>query len=137
MAKFDLVAMATALENKLQELLDKIDEMKHDNNLSENTVRTQTHLKSHEAHNLLIMLQLVRNMRDQGDTETELPDEVAKWFESTTMLTETRKKGSIILHDGDSAFDILTKHENLTMGKLSDLAKKQGFKLDKGMIVRA
>lgn len=137
MAKLNLVAMATALENKSQELLDKIDEMKRDINLSENTVRTQTHLKSHEAHNLLIMLQLVRNMMDCGDTETELPGDVEKWFESTTMLTETRKKGSIVLHEGESAFDVLTKHENLTMGKLSDLAKKQGFKLDKGMIVRA
>lgn len=134
MAKLTLVAMATALENKSQELLDKIDEMKKDINLSENTVRTQTHLKSHEAHNLLIMLQLVRNMRDAGNTDTYLPEEVAKWFESTTMLTETRKKGSVILHEGDSVYEIMEAHPSYTLGKLKELVKKQGFRLDKGII---
>ena len=134
MAKLTLAAMAAALENKSQELLDKIDEMKKDLNLSENTVRTQTHLKSHEAHNLLIMLQLVRNMMDGGDTETDLPEVVAKWFESTTMLTEVRKKGAIILHDGDNVFDIMEQHPNLTMSKIKDLINKQGFMLDRGIV---
>lgn len=134
MAKLTLAAMAAALENKSQELLDKIDEMKKDLNLSENTVRTQTHLKSHEAHNLLIMLQLVRNMMDEGDTETDLPEDVAKWFESTTMPTEVRKKGAIILHDGDNVFDIMEQHPNLTMSKIKDLINKQGFMLDRGIV---
>lgn len=135
MAKMNLVAMTTALENKSQELLNKIDEMKNDINLSENTVRTQTHLKSHEAHNLLIMLQLVRNMRDAGDIETELPGDVAKWFESTTMLTETRKKGSIIFHDGDNMLEIVDANPNKNYAQIKKMMTEQGFHLE-GSIVR-
>lgn len=137
MATFKINDMISMLEGKSGELLNKIEEMEKDLNLSENTVRTQRQVKSHEAHNLLIMVHLCRFLRDyyfQGNGEMELPGDVGKWFESTTMLTETRKKGTVVLHDGDSVFDIMEAHPSLTMAKVKELIAKQGFMLDKGII---
>lgn len=136
MAKMNLRAMSDALVNKSDELMDKVESMKNDSTLSENTVRTQTHIKTHESHNLLIMLSLVRSMIERGDIDIEIPDSVATWFASTTMLTEVRKKGSILLHEGDNVFDIMEQHPTLTMSKLKSMAEKQGYRLDKGVIVK-
>lgn len=138
MATFKINDMISMLEGKSSELLNKIEEMEKDLNLSENTVRTQRQVKSHEAHNLLIMAHLCRFLRayyygdDNG--EMELPGDIGKWFESTTMLTETRKKGAIVLHDGDNVFDIMEAHPSLTMAKVKELVEKQGFMLDKGIV---
>lgn len=138
MATFKINDMISMLEGKSSELLNKIEEMEKDLNLSENTVRTQRQVKSHEAHNLLIMAHLCKFLRayyygdDNG--EMELPGDIGKWFESTTMLTETRKKGAIVLHDGDNVFDIMEAHPSLTMAKVRELVEKQGFMLDKGIV---
>ena len=121
------------LEGKSQELLDKVEGMKNDLNLSENTVRTQSQVKSHEAHNLLIMAHLCRFLRDyyfQGNGEMELPGDVGKWFESTTMLVEARKKGSIIFKDGDDLLKVMDEHPNVSYAKLKKMIEDQGFMLD-------
>ena len=139
MATFKINDMITSLENKSNELLDKIAEMEKNVNLSENTVRTQKQQKSHEAHNLLIMAHLCRFLRayyfgdDNG--EMELPEDIGKWFESTTMLTETRKKGSIVFKDGDDLLKIMDEHPNMNYAKLKKMIEEQGFVLD-GHIVR-
>lgn len=139
MATFKINDMITSLENKSQELLDKIEEMEKNVNLSENTVRTQKQQKGHEAHNLLIMAHLCRFLRayyygdDNGDFE--LPGDLGKWFESTTMLTETRKKGSIVFKDGDDLLKIMDEHPNMNYAKLKKMIEEQGFVLD-GHIVR-
>ena len=138
MATFKINDMISMLEGKSSELLNKIEEMEKDLNLSKNTVRTQRQVKSHEAHNLLIMAHLCKFLRayyygdDNG--EMELPGDIGKWFESTTMLTETREKGAIVLHDGDNVFDIMEAHPSLTMAKVKELVEKQGFMLDKGIV---
>ena len=134
MATFKINDMITSLENKSQELLDKIKEMEKNINLSENTVRTQKQQKGHEAHNLLIMAHLCRFLRayyfgdDNG--EMELPGDLGKWFESTTMLTETRKKGSIVFKDGDDLLKIMDEHPNMNYAKLKKMIEEQGFVLD-------
>lgn len=134
MATFKINDMITSLENKSQELLDKIEEMEKNINLSENTVRTQKQQKGHEAHNLLIMAHLCRFLRayyfgdDNG--EMELPGDLGKWFESTTMLTETRKKGSIVFKDGDDLLKIMDEHPNMNYDKLKKMIEEQGFVLD-------
>lgn len=138
MAKLNLVAMATALENKSQELLDKIDEMKRDINLSENTVRTQTHLKSHEARNLLIMLQLVRNMMDCGDTETELPDDVEKWFDSTVTLVKDRNVGVLAtISEGTDIIQWMQEHEEVPYAKIKKYLSTVGLALEGSTVVKA
>ena len=134
MATFKINDMITSLENKSNELLDKIVEMEKNVNLSENTVRTQKQQKSHEAHNLLIMAHLCRFLRayyygdDNG--EMEMPGDLGKWFESTTMLTETRKKGSIVFKDGDDLLKIMDEHPNMNYAKLKKMIEEQGFVLD-------
>lgn len=134
MATFKINDMITSLENKSNELLDKIAEMEKNVNLSENTVRTQKQQKGHEAHNLLIMAHLCRFLRayyygdDNG--EMELPGDLGKWFESTTMLTETRKKGSIVFKDGDDLLKIMDEHPNVNYAKLKKMIEEQGFVLD-------
>lgn len=134
MATFKINDMITSLENKSNELLGKIAEMEKNVNLSENTVRTQKQQKGHEAHNLLIMAHLCRFLRayyygdDNG--EMELPGDLGKWFESTTMLTETRKKGSIVFKDGDDLLKIMDEHPNVNYAKLKKMIEEQGFVLD-------
>lgn len=134
MATFKINDMITSLENKSNELLGKIAEMEKNVNLSENTVRTQKQQKGHEAHNLLIMAHLCRFLRDYyyGDDngEMELPGDLGKWFESTTMLTETRKKGSIVFKDGDDLLKIMDEHPNVNYAKLKKMIEEQGFVLD-------
>lgn len=137
MAKLTLTAMAAALENKSQEYFDKIDSMKSDLNLSENTVKTQTQLKTKSARDLLIMLTLVRDMMDKGDTEVELPGDVAKWFEATTTLTADRKaKNMVIFHEGDNMMEIMDAHPNKNYSQLKKLMDEQGFRLDGSTVVR-
>ena len=133
MATFKINDMITSLENKSNELLDKIVEMEKNVNLSENTVRTQKQQKSHEAHNLLIIKQLCVFLRDdyfRGNGDFELPGDLGKWFESTTMLTETRKKGSIVFKDGDDLLKIMDEHPNVNYAKLKKMIEEQGFTLD-------
>lgn len=133
MATFKINDMITSLEDKSNELLNKIEEMEKNLNLSENTVRTQKQQKGHEAHNLLIMVHLCRFIRDYyfvGDGEMEMPGDIGKWFESTTMLTETRKKGSIIFKDGDDLLKIMDEHPNVNYAKLKKMIEDQGFMLD-------
>lgn len=133
MATFKINDMITSLENKSNELLDKIVEMEKNVNLSENTVRTQKQQKGHEVHNLLIIKQLCVFLRDyyfQGNGDFELPGDLGKWFESTTMLTETRKKGSIVFKDGDDLLEIMDAHPNVNYAKLKKMIEEQGFTLD-------
>lgn len=133
MATFKINDMITSLENKSNELLDKIVEMEKNINLSENTVRTQKQVKSHEVHNLLIIKQLCTFLRDyyfQGNGDFELPGDLGKWFESTTMLTEDRKKGSIIFKDGDDLIQIMDEHPNINYAKLKKMVIDQGFMID-------
>lgn len=133
MATFKINDMITLLENKSNELLDKIVEMEKNVNLSENTVRTQKQQKSHEVHNLLIIKHLCTFLRDyyfQNDGDFELPGDLGKWFESTTMLTETRKKGSIVFKDGDDLLKIMDEHPNMNYAKLKKMIEEQGFVLD-------
>ena len=133
MATFKINDMITSLENKSNELLDKIVEMEKNVNLSENTVRTQKQQKSHEAHNLLIIKQLCVFLRDyyfRGNGDFELPGDLGKWFESTTMLTETRKKGSVVFKDGDDLLKIMDEHPNMNYAKLKKMIEEQGFVLD-------
>lgn len=133
MATFKINDMITSLENKSNELLDKIVEMEKNVNLSENTVRTQKQQKGHEVHNLLIIKQLCVFLRDyyfQGNGDFELPGDLGKWFESTTMLTETRKKGSIVFKDGDDLLKIMDEHPNMNYAKLKKMIEEQGFVLD-------
>lgn len=133
MATFKINDMISMLEGKSSELLNKIEEMEKDLNLSENTVRTQRQVKSHEAHNLLIMAHLCRFLRDfyfQANGEMELPGDIGKWFESTTMLTETRKKGAIVFKDGDDLLKIMDEHPNVNYAKLKKMIEEQGFVLD-------
>lgn len=133
MATFKINDMIVSLENKSQELLDKIEKMEKDVNLSENTVRTQKQQKGHEVHNLLIMKHLCGFLRDYyfgGNGDIELPGDLGKWFESTTTLTEDRKKGSIVFKDGDDLLKIMDEHPNVNYAKLKKMIEDQGFVLD-------
>ena len=133
MATFKINDMISSLENKSQELLDKIEEMKKNINLSESTVRTQKQQKGHEAHNLLIMAHLCRFLRDYyfgGEGEMEMPDDVGKWFESAVTLTATRKGPAIVFHDGDDMLAVMDAHPNKSYKDLKKVLMDQGFHLE-------
>ena len=67
--------MTAALSAKIDELLNEMEAMEKNLNLSANTVKTQTQLKKHEVRNLIIMKTLLEGKDLEGD--------VMKWFEST------------------------------------------------------
>lgn len=114
--------MIAAVAAKCDELVSEMEAMKNNLNLSDNTVRTQTNLKRHEMHNLLIIKTLLEGKELEGD--------VMKWFESTTTLKTVRKAGGIILHDGDDIFKIQEAHPNKTYAQLKKIMADQGFHLD-------
>ena len=120
--------MIKAVNAKVQELFDSIEAMEKNLNLSQNTVRTQTYQRTHEARNLLIIKTLLEGKDLEGD--------VMKWFESATTLTATRKaRTTIEFHDGDDLLKIMDEHPNKSYKELKELLVKQGFMLD-GHIVR-
>lgn len=115
--------MIKAVNAKVQELFDSIEAMEKNLNLSQNTVRTQTYQRTHEARNLLIIKTLLEGRDLEGD--------VMKWFESATTLTATRKaKTTVEFHDGDNMLEIISAHENMNYKKLVAIMEEQGFHLD-------
>lgn len=123
------VEMVEAIIAKVNELDAQIEAMQKNLELSENTVRTQTNLKKHEMRNLMLMALFLKDGKLEGDYE--------KWFISATTLTSERKgRTTVILHEGDSAFDIMEQYPNLTGAKLKDIAAKQGFTIVKGVVTK-
>ena len=114
--------MIAAVAAKCDELIQEMEAMEKNLNLSANTVKTQTQLKKHEVRNLLIIKTLLEGKNLEGD--------VMKWFESATTLKSVRKAGGIILQDGDDIFKIQEAHPNKTYAQLKKIIADQGFHLD-------
>lgn len=114
--------MIAAVAAKCDELIQEMEAMEKNLNLSANTVKTQTQLKKHEVRNLLIIKTLLEGKDLEGD--------VMKWFESATTLKSVRKAGGIILQDGDDIFKIQEAHPNKTYAQLKKIIADQGFHLD-------
>lgn len=114
--------MIAAVAAKCDELIQEMEAMEKNLNLSANTVKTQTQLKKHEVRNLLIIKTLLEGKDLEGD--------LMKWFESATTLKSVRKAGGIILQDGDDIFEIQEAHPNKTYAQLKKIMADQGFHLD-------
>lgn len=115
--------MIAAVAAKCDELIQEMEAMEKNLNLSANTVKTQTQLKKHEVRNLLIIKTLLEGKELTGD--------VMKWFESTTTLKAVRKaRTTIIFHDGDDLLAIMDEHPNKPYKDLMKALKEQGFHLD-------
>lgn len=115
--------MIAAVAAKCDELIQEMEAMEKNLNLSANTVKTQTQLKKHEVRNLLIIKTLLEGKDLEGD--------VMKWFESTTTLKAVRKaRTTIIFHDGDDLLAIMDEHPNKPYKDLMKALKEQGFRLD-------
>ena len=120
--------MLDAIQAKVDELYESIEVIKNNPKLSENTYKTQRYQRTHEARNLLIMAQLIK--------DGKLSDEAMGWFVSATTLTSVRKaKNTIVFKDGDDLLTIMNEHPNVNYKKLKDMIAEQGFMLD-GHIVR-
>jgi hypothetical protein len=92
--------MIAAVAAKCDELIQEMEAMEKNLNLSANTVKTQTQLKKHEVRNLLIIKTLLEGKNLEGD--------LMKWFESATTLKAVRKaRTTITFHDGDDLFSDL------------------------------
>lgn len=115
--------MIAAVAAKCDELIQEMEAMEKNLNLSANTVKTQTQLKKHEVRNLLIIKTLLEGKDLEGD--------VMKWFESTTTLKSVRKaRTTITFHDGDDLLVIMDEHPNKPYKDLMKALKEQGFHLD-------
>lgn len=115
--------MIAAVAAKCDELIQEMEAMEKNLNLSANTVKTQTQLKKHEVRNLLIIKTLLEGKELEGD--------LMKWFESTTTLKSVRKaRTTITFHDGDDLLVIMDEHPNKPYKDLMKALKEQGFHLD-------
>jgi len=115
--------MITAVAAKCDELIQEMEAMEKNLNLSANTVKTQTQLKKHEVRNLLIIKTLLEGKELEGD--------VMKWFESATTLKAVRKaKMTITFKDGDDIIKIMDEHPNKAYKDLKKALEDQGFHLD-------
>lgn len=114
--------MIAAVAAKCDELIQEMEAMEKNLNLSANTVKTQTQLKKHEVRNLLIIKTLLEGKELEGD--------VMKWFESTTTLKAVRKSGGIIFQDGDDILKVMDAHPNKSYEQLKKIMGEQGFHLD-------
>lgn len=115
--------MIAAVAAKCDELIQEMEAMEKNLNLSANTVKTQTQLKKHEVRNLLIIKTLLEGKDLEGD--------VMKWFESTTTLKSVRKaRTTITFHDGDDLLTIMDEHPNKPYKDLMKALKEQGFHLE-------
>ena len=124
MNKTTMIAAVTA---KCDELIQEMEAMEKNLNLSANTVKTQTQLKKHEIRNLLI----IKTLLEGKDLDADL----MKWFESATTLKAIRKTGGIEFHDGDDFFTVQQKYPNKTYAQLKKSWEAQGFHLD-GQTIR-
>ena len=117
------VEMINAINAKVDELFASIKAMQDNLELSQNTVKTQTYQRTHEARNLLMIRTLLEGKEFTGD--------VMKWFESATTLTATRKaRTTIEFHDGDDLLAIMDAHPNKSYKDLKNMLAEQGFMLD-------
>lgn len=115
--------MIKAAEAKANELLDEIEAMKNNLNLSAATVRTQTQLKKHEVRNLLIIKTLLEGKDLEGD--------LLKWFDSATTLKAVRKAlTTVTFYDGEDFFAVQEAYPNKTYAQLKKLMEDQGFHLE-------
>lgn len=115
--------MIAAVAAKCDELIQEMEAMEKNLNLSANTVKTQTQLKKHEVRNLLIIKTLLEGKDLEGD--------LMKWFESTTTLKAVRKaRTTITFHDGDDLLAIMDEHPNKAYKDLKKALEDQGFHLD-------
>lgn len=114
--------MIAAVAAKCDELIQEMEAMEKNLNLSANTVKTQTQLKKHEVRNLLIIKTLLEGKELEGDG--------MKWFESTTTLKAVRKSGGIVFQDGDDILKIMDAHPNKSYEQLKKIMAEQGFHLD-------
>lgn len=115
--------MIAAVSAKCDELIQEMEAMEKNLNLSANTVKTQTQLKKHEVRNLLIIKTLLEGKDLEGD--------VMKWFESTTTLKSVRKaRTTITFHDGDDLLAIMDAYPNKAYKDLIKAMEEQGFHLE-------
>lgn len=124
----DKTTMIAAVAAKCNELFNEIDAMNKNLNLSANTVKTQTQLKKHEVHNLLIIKTLLEGKDLEGD--------MVKWFESTTTLKSVRKNGGITLKEGDDVIQYMQDNPKIQYSKIKKYLAENGLDMVGSTIIK-
>jgi hypothetical protein len=142
MEKLTIAEAFAAIDSKVNEMMDSLDTLLNNPNVSENTKRTQKFQRSTAIHNMLILKTVFSNVmtpenEDKGINTIGLTGDLEKWFNSMITPSSERKNAPIELpKEGDSYLPFLEAHPNWNMQKLKTALAKNGLTCNMGKIVR-
>lgn len=125
MSKLNKAFAVSSLNSRIDELNAMLAELKSSTTLSENTIRTQTHVKTHEKKLLLLQREFINNC-DKDDLE--IPEEMVEWFESVTTLT-SKRVNPITLKEGDDVIAYMQEHPEIKFDRIKKYLEKEGLVL--------
>lgn len=125
MSKLNKAFAVSSLNSRIDELNAMLAELKSSTTLSENTIRTQTHVKTHEKKLLLLQREFINNC-DKDDLE--IPEEMVEWFESVTTLT-SKRINPITLKEGDDVIAYMQEHPEIKFDRIKKYLEKEGLVL--------
>ena len=134
MAMFDKVWMVGAITAKIEEQRETIKALvrgvspANGEKISENTARTQLNVQKNALKNLYMLYDILHG---------EWTDEDHKYFTLITSLREEKEYSRTIVHEGDSAWELLQSNPRLNMEKLIRACEKAGLHINsRGIIER-
>ena len=113
------------INDKISEYKDTIKRMRVEEGRAQSTINTQTHLKRREVKILVLIKELMEQIKD-----VKLTADSSEFFNALTCLSENR--GGIKVHEGDNLMDILKEHQETrdAMGKIQRACEKAGLTID-------
>lgn len=121
--KLNKAFAVSSLNSRINELNEMLAELKSSTTLSVSTIRTQTHVKSHEKKLLLLQREFINNCDKDG---LELPEEMIEWFESITTLT-SKRVNPITLKEGDDVIVYMQEHPEIKFDRIKKYLEKEGL----------
>lgn len=131
MSKLNKAFAVSSLNSRIDELDAMLSELKSSTTLSENTIRTQTHVKTHEKKLLTLQREFINNC---DKDELELPDEMVEWFESVTTLT-SKRVNPITLKEGDDVIAYMQEHPEVKFDRIKKYLEKEGLILKGSTVI--
>ena len=134
MSKFDKEWMTSAITVKIEEQRETIKALvrgvspANGEKISENTARTQLNVQKNALKNLYMLLDILNG---------NWTDEDHKYFTLITTLREEKEYNRAIVHEGDSAWQLLQSNPKLNMERINKACEKAGLHINaQGIIER-
>ena len=121
------VEMIKAVEMKMAEMEELLEELLNDPKTADTTKRTQKFQRNKTIHEMRLFDTILQQCGD----EISLCDDEQKWFNSMVTLTSVRKaKYTVEVHEGDRISELLQKYSEMNdvYKKLMKAADEAGLK---------